>query len=381
MRQFLSADEFGAFVTSALASDEGHLGPTELTARADELAASRTQLPPDVLADSAYFRLLSEQGQMPPMPGGPKGTRYQEAIEMVLETLLPSAPIQPSMFKKFVCFRAVDSPVINAKVFRSPDGRYFVVTINAALIDMLHKIGKIDAAISDPSTVIYCSRSPGVPRDRGYYEDLRKEYIAHFVETGRAQGPFILLRDSVMAPWVFRLHVMELFIVGHEIGHILDGAFQPEALSDSFFSFLPERAHRREHMADMIGFLCTLMALNKNDEGMKNFQQSMRIFGAVNLLFDYFALIRFDATASHPHPIRRVYCLADHFFGPAITGAVERSYEGGPFDEESLEALSAEFDPFDYGTFFASVHVWAAELWKRHDDATGSSTEKQPILP
>ncbi len=159
---------------------------------------------------------------------------------------------------------------------------------------------------------------------------------------------------------ILNLNITELFIICHELGHVINGDFNDINLADEFFDYVDEANHRKEHMADITGFLLMLLTLEKRNDYSKNIRLSI-LFNIIHLI-DLLYSLQETETESHPHPIRRAYCIADHFYGPQWTELIEKSYTDTKIFER-IKSNPPNIDSIE-NEITEMLYKWIELVWK-----------------
>ena len=337
---FSSPGEFLSYVRTVEFSPENRMQRLDLQERQAEILSSFAEEKDGSFAGRAaafseFWKNHDDVGATPHKP------RYSEAIENVYATLLSAFPSEVSaLIEQRVSVSTAETGLINAAIHASPTKHFFAVVLNSALVELLHKLVKLQIAARNPEAVIYCNRSPGVPQDSIYYTALAEEYVEHFRQTKRSNGPLVYLNDESNAIHITSLNLQELFIVGHELGHLISGDFFGSRIADEYLSYIDNPAHRREHMADLLGAAFAIEVVKQSAANDFSLLRKHFLLSLIHL-FDIFALLEGTETDSHPHPIRRLYCIVDHLLGAQYTDIVARSYD----DKSALLELQNENGP------------------------------------
>jgi hypothetical protein len=235
-----------------------------------------------------------------------------------------------------IALGVLDTGEANAAIYKSRDEKYAIL-LNNGLMLLLNKFFKLIIAWENPALVTYCNRKPA---DELTSEELHS-YLPELVETykqyGAPHGAMLKLDRSVTGRQSALLHLSELFIICHELGHFLNGDLE----DDTHFSavagrswlrkFQENKDHAIEYAADATGFRL-LEILLKTIPG--NFT-SLNGLQAVISLFNLFFLLTQGESSSHPNPRSRSVKIARQFFGTDFGNTLERSYD----DPELLRTL------------------------------------------
>lgn len=178
------------------------------------------------------------------------------------------------------------------------------------------------------------------PDGRGYGFELRPEKLrqsldgdrvpaqrfcelvrAYMLEGHPDRAPRWLPRKSHLALHGTLLSVMELFLIGHEYGHVLLGHLDAPAPAE------PGERHRLEHQADAAGLVGTARVLHAEDTDPVNALLGAHLFiRTTDIMERCLALLsgedpakQGEDTASHPCGAKRVAFLA-HTLAPVELG-------------------------------------------------------------
>ncbi len=291
--------------------------------------------------------------------------RYNEVVQALYSELLDS--LQDSIrniFDSDVAFSALETKYINAQVFQSPGEKYFAVIVNSSLIELLHKLGKLDTALMFPGSVVYCNRYPREKITSSQIESLRLEYYAHFQLNKRSHGPLLQLDDKAMHLHISGLTIKEKFIICHELGHILNGDFLNLSFGDHFFEYINNKNHRKEYMADIFGFLLLLESMKENSEISS--PQRLFILSTIIQLFDVFWGLQKEEKDLHPDPLNRLLCITEHFYGPKFTPIVRESYS----NKNAINQIVAMINDVDSieKVLLESLNKWILVLNEKKSD-------------
>jgi hypothetical protein len=224
---------------------------------------------------------------------------------------------------------ALEHADFNARCFRSHDGWYAIV-INYGLFIYLNTYFKLQAAIRDPKVVVYC--------DRGIVKSLKAadyhNYFDHFVNEyrlhGFSSGPKIKLDGGTSVIHGLLLLTGELLVLGHELGHFLNGDLENEDTlrrDDRLLNgrMLVQDSHREmEARADITGYGIVREALKPR---LPDYGRDAFIFGTLLDVMDAMYFVTLDRQTLHPTSIERAIRIAKHFYGEKIADLVAQSFE------------------------------------------------------
>ncbi|QDV73641.1 hypothetical protein [Botrimarina mediterranea] len=145
------------------------------------------------------------------------------------------------------------------------------------------------------------------------------------------------LHPSVAGRQSALLHLAELFIVCHELGHFLNGDLENETRfcavdgNPWLQRFEENQDHAIEYAADATGFglLQEVLTTLPTAYTPQNALQS------VIIVFNLFYLLTEGESHSHPNPRSRSVNIARKYFGEEFADTVQKSYD----DPELLRSL------------------------------------------
>ncbi len=339
---FSNVNEFAEYIRFRYFGAENFLSADELEARRGEVVAAWNKIIESQPENERAHQYIENFSNDTSVPDDPQKPMYSDVVHSICDEIYNSLPEQFSdHLRKTVSVSALTTSEINASIFKSPCNKYFAVMVNSSMIELLHKFGKLNIAAHSPETVIYYSRNPSGKTSGDEFARVRDEYILNFQRTKRSHGPIVHLNNEATGKHHSLLHVQELFLVGHELGHLMNGDFHERKLSDNLLGYVENEQHRSEHMADLIGF-CFLLNAQKNTQEITKTTRISNLLAIIQL-FNVFALLHDGETDTHPYPISRALCIADHFYGPAYTEMLANSYANFDLVDELIN-LTADID-------------------------------------
>ena len=222
----------------------------------------------------------------------------------------------------------LDTGEANDAIYKSQDGKYAIL-LNTGLMLLLNKFSKLIIAWNDPRLVTYCNRKPAkdltVTELRGYLPELIETYKQH----GVPYGARLKLQSSVAGRQSSLLHLSELFIVCHELGHFLNGDLEDEANfcavegKPGLKRFEENKDHAIEYAADATGFglLKDVLKILPNGSTPQN-----GLLAIINL-FNLFYLLTDGDSHSHPNPRSRSVNIGRTYFGEEFADKLQKSYD------------------------------------------------------
>jgi hypothetical protein len=276
---------------------------------------------------------------------GPTQTTFQEVIDDILDQFYSILnPDQVELFKSKCYFSTIDNREVNAFVKLSEDKRFCAILINSSLIKFLHRWGKLDFAILDPDSVLFCS---GFTESKPTKEDLMKvrENVFNSVyKTKIPHIPFIILKNELInKAQLAQLSIQEKFVVFHEIAHIMNGDLTKQINNPDITSRINKASHCREYWADLVAFGLLLkleMTTYSKEiyELISTHQRHLFLYAIINL-FKTITFFQEDVTYMHPHPINRMYLIIEYFYGVEIADLVEQALKEKKIHELTPESL------------------------------------------
>ena len=326
--QFHNKNEFHKYVLDNNYKKINRISEQELVTLRQEVAkaykTASVKNPHDEYLQKEAERLINNQSlilSQEPM--------YSKAIDDIYTEIFDALPNKSQeILDKYVTVSASTNPSFEAAIHMSPCNKYFSIILNSALVDFFHKIGKIRQAIVEPESVVYYSLKPGEQVKSNEMIILEQAFIDYFAQFKKCEGPLIRLNFEANYQHIISLRIIEIFIVGHEIGHLMNGDFHNNRFSDRILSNIPNESFRSEHMADIIGFSILLQTL-ENKKSLNNEQRIfvlltiMTIFDTIDLMYPELNLTN---STTHPHPRFRIFMISDYFFGHNFTDMLAESY-------------------------------------------------------
>ena len=205
----------------------------------------------------------------------------------------------------------------------------YAILISYGLLTLLHKYLKLILASHLPHLVVYCNRKSANDLTS---KDLR-EYASNLIESYKrfhaAYGAMIKLHPSLLGTHCLTLTFSELFVLCHEFGHFLNGDLEDDRNFSPFQThpwlqiFTANIHHDVEFKADLRGYILLDQIIQKE---FKSTDTRLVLLSLISL-FDILYLLSGRALLSHPNPINRLLHITDHFYGPDMSKALERSYD------------------------------------------------------
>lgn len=221
----------------------------------------------------------------------------------------------------------LDTPVPDAFVVRN-NGMHAVL-ISGGMMTMLHKCSKLTVAAADPARVVSCNRCPATELTKEKLLGFKVEHLAHVREFGVPMGAMVQLREDAASVASLQLSLSELFIIAHELGHIINGdlddgsAFSMAGQGGWIERFEENEDHAREYRADLTGLRICETVLPVVLPGVT---LTTLILASI-VLFDDLYLLAGGPSSSHPDPLTRAVHLVEKTLGDDAARLVESSYD------------------------------------------------------
>lgn len=204
----------------------------------------------------------------------------------------------------------------NAFIAKSPDGKYALVFCSGLML-LLHKYLKLVRGFVTPEEVVHCNRKEPSKLSKDDLSAYIRDLIGAYREHGVPYGPMIKLSDRANAEHSLLLHLAEVFILCHELGHYFNGDL---ADAVAYSALLPgvagqryeeNKNHEIEYRADIKGFDLYLRLLKRRGVDASSVEWLKPILAT----FDLFYALAGGASSTHPHPYDRVVRIVTHHYG------------------------------------------------------------------
>ena len=259
--------------------------------------------------------------------------KFEPVMDDLTSTLMSAlSPSELLKTRQLLAIGALESNEFNAMCIRSQDGWYAIV-INYGLFMYLNMYFKLQAAFTNPKAVVYCN--PGkvenlVSADyKRYFEHLVEQYQRY----GAACGPKIKLNEGSTFTCGLQLLSAELFVLGHELGHFLNGDLEDEANLEPHPKLrdvrilVQDRDREIENQADITGYRLLKEGLKTRFPKIQHTELDNYVFGLVMNVMDALYFVTSDQGNSHPTSIERMVSIARHYYGERIAELVSRSFK------------------------------------------------------
>ena len=262
----------------------------------------------------------------------------EKLLKNLLDVLIPSLVTNTS---EHIAFGVVNLPTMNAACMRSHDGKYAIV-LNRGLFAMVSKLSKLYCALSKIEAVKYCSRKNLSDLSKQDIESYIVEIIENYKKYHVPYGVQIVLNNEFLLTQgsellLFRglfISMIELFIMGHELGHYINGDlekdYSPTTLEGCGIEILQKTVERNldiEYKADRFGYFLTANALKNIYAGMLS-QEYIHglLVSNIGILFDLFHSF-YKESRTHPKPRKRILSIIEYFYGTEDAELYSDSYD------------------------------------------------------
>lgn len=248
-------------------------------------------------------------------------------VENLVQDVLPILTLAEQELVRNVAFGKIYNTKINAFCAKSQDGLdHYCIVINEGLLMLLHKYGKLLAAQANPKIVVFCNREDVSKIKSKDYSEWANELIANYKEYKAPVGAMLKLTPEGNMQHGFILHFQELFVLCHELGHLLNKDLEDKRnltnLMDSDAEIIEENKHYEiEYKADSYAFkLVSRIAQQKYKMEKKH------ILPFVAMLFDIMTLINPNRSEKHPAAIDRIMNIVKDNWGQEIADEYLKTY-------------------------------------------------------
>lgn len=227
---------------------------------------------------------------------------------------------QAEQMRNNVAIGLVNNGRFRARVERN---EFDVILINFGVFTFLNQCTKYYIASNEPQYVVFCDRKDSSQLTLTDINQFHLELITNYKNLQIPVGPLILLDKQADPLRGDMLYIKELFIVAHELSHIL---------SDH-----KNVSHEAEYQADHLAFQFTREVMNLKKPILND---KFLLFCLVELFKDMQYLSGKVASESHPFPFNRLNALLNSFYGEELANAVRIMITTGD-DSEYSNILSS----------------------------------------
>lgn len=308
------------------------------TAYGNPLNAFQGQANPEFL--KIYDEKVRQVGE--PLTGiSPLGISSYEHIAQSLwsdiKAIMP--PVLVEKLGPHLIVGALDNTSVNALCIRSREG-FTVIGLNAGLMLFLNKISKLQVASVVPHAILYCNRAPPHEITPAIIRSWYLEVTEHYRTTRKPLGPQIHLTPEADGQHATQLHLWEMFVLCHELGHALAGHLDRDELwsqHPSFGmleSFREDESHEMEMEADLLGYILLrehfyMRVLKEAVHDDQRFDDRP-FFLPMITFFDLMFLLGSSESATHPHPLDRLCNITEAIYGKKKADELANSYDDPP---------------------------------------------------
>lgn len=228
----------------------------------------------------------------------------------------------------------------NAMCIKSLDGWHAIV-INYGLFMYLNLFSRLSEAVRDPACVTYCDFGNKATLKSADYQGYLEYTVQQYAEHRTVYGPKIKLnKDGALMVGVHLL-IGELLVLGHELGHFLNGDLEDKNNLEPHHEFtdvqmlVEDKDRVIEMRADIKGYALMKDCMEKN---MPETAKQAMLFNGLMSFMDAMYFVTLDKGRSHPTTIERTVGIAKHFYGQRIADIAARSFE----DREATFQLFGE---------------------------------------
>lgn len=279
-----------------------------------------------------FKRIHEEQRRGREMPRDPHGQIAHDLWRAMCE-VLPCDFLEATRNKLVV--GVLDNISVNALCLRSPEG-FVAVVLNSGLMTFFNKISKLLVASRVPNAIVYCNRGPADTITASVAHEWFKEVCEHYRVTGKPLGPQIHLTPAVASQHAYQLYVWELFVLSHELGHLVAGHLEQEnswVCNHAFGmvdTYIENESHQQETEADILGYVMLRECLYQTQTKQANKGQRQTddrpILSSVITLFDLFFLLGSRESQTHPDPLDRICNIAAAVYGNPLAKQLASTY-------------------------------------------------------
>ncbi|WP_339289548.1 hypothetical protein [Paenibacillus sp. FSL E2-0201] len=229
-----------------------------------------------------------------------------------------------SELKKRVAIGLVNSGEHRARVERT---KYDVILINYGMITFINQCTKYKIASNELEYIEFCDRKEPKTVTLDDINTFYNELIGNYRTHGVPFGPLILLAKEADFLRGDMLYVKELFIVSHELAHIL--------LDHR------EQSHEVEYHADHLAYRITKDVLTKKRIWLN---EKFMLLALKDLFQDMQHLRGAVESPTHPQPYGRLLQLTTSYYGEKLANALKKALLYG--DNGEYEKLLSEIPDY-----------------------------------
>jgi hypothetical protein len=244
---------------------------------------------------------------------------YKDLVSGYLSDLMKFLPIEITQkIDNDILFDVVANYNFNASCFKIKGEKFIAVVFNSNLFELLNKWAKYHLAVNFPSAVYYENGENSPSHDSIYYKEKVVALKKSFCNEEDISSYDLMLDPKnlfVKDRYFYILYVSELFVLGHELGHIINGDVSDEKnynLQDNR-QMIGKSAleHEKEFNADLVGFKLVLSVLEDKMAEIDN----LVLMSIISSLFDFMSYLGATSSYSHPDPLIRNLRLIEQVYG------------------------------------------------------------------
>lgn len=204
---------------------------------------------------------------------------WDELSDYRLINIVVTDRIMPSLQDKHradieskLSFGVLNNPEINAKVIKYKYDQIYTILLYNGLLSYLILFLRLSFAIMNPRAVIYCPDVDINTATSDTYKKMLDLVISAYLSTGIPLGFLIHLEDDCHSAIAQCYLKMLIFLVGHEIGHFINGDFADDGNSsecpfdDKVMEYRDLTEEASQKAADMFGYQTLRATTNKFDD-------------------------------------------------------------------------------------------------------------------
>ena len=217
-----------------------------------------------------------------------------------------------------IFFDVVENYDFNASCFKIKGQSFIAVVFNLNLFELISKWAKYQLAVNIPSSVYYENGENSPSHDSAYYKARIISLINSFSNKDDISSYDLILDPKnlfVENRYYTILYISEVFVLGHELGHIINGDLSDEKnynLQDNQqMTIKSVLEHEKEYNADVIGFKLILDYLKDKKIDIDN----LVLMNVITSFFDLMSYLGTTSSDSHPDPLIRNLRLIEQIYG------------------------------------------------------------------
>ncbi|MCA9701666.1 MAG: hypothetical protein KC431_29365, partial [Myxococcales bacterium] len=164
------------------------------------------------------------------------------------------------------------------------------------------------------------------------------------------QGAMVHLTPKAAAQAAVQLMLRELFIICHEIGHLINGDLEePGSFSmipsvPGAYEYVENIDHEKEYRADLAGFEIARLAMDELFSGGTTARADYLLLASTVGLFDELYMLAGGPSSTHPDPLDRAVHLTRQVLGEQAANDLVASYSDPKLLDKVFELSRAILD-------------------------------------